>query len=194
MRVRGLFRADLTLFYFYRTFYSIAKNRFEKGLSERPDEELTYGETPYITIHKIMKKISIPQDSFFLDLGCGKGKLVFYIHRRFRIRAAGMDVIPTYISAATRMAKREKMENVKFIQKDFLTSKIPNASIIYVTCTCLSNDTRKKLFDKFESVSPGTVIVTASYPINRSDFKLEKSFKAYFSWGKTMVYIQHKIG
>lgn len=54
-----------------------------------------------------------------LDLGCGKGALLIHIAKQFRWKGRGIDIVPEFIAAATRMAKEHRVSDlVQFEVRD----------------------------------------------------------------------------
>jgi len=184
---------DLVIFNYYAQYYSISKSQYEMAKAPVSRSELSYGETPYFTLSRAMKHIPITKKSVFLDIGCGKGKLVLYAACRYGIRAAGIDVIPTYVRSANLLVKNKKIPRVKFIEKDFIQSKFQSASIVFVACTSFSKPTMAALANKLDRLKKGSHVISVSSAIPSKQFKVQHRFKGYFSWGSGTVYISKKV-
>ncbi|KAF0249504.1 MAG: hypothetical protein FD167_1098, partial [bacterium] len=78
-------------------------------------QNLTYGETPCLTIRKILQELELKPSDHFVDLGCGRGLTVFFVNQYFHIPATGVDIIPTFIRRAKILAKNLGLTQVKFI-------------------------------------------------------------------------------
>ena len=173
--------ADLLLFlaYFFYNPFRIAKKH-----------NVIYGETPLHTLDMIAERV---RDSFKR-----------YCHRYWLrpgeeccfanvvgCKAIGIDLIPTFISKASRIQKITQSTRAQFLQRDFLTYDCRSATAIYLYGTTLEDDLIHKLITKFKTLSKGTKIITVSYPLSEYDasFRLEKEFEVRFPWGKTTVYL-----
>lgn len=61
-------------------------------------------------------------DCSVLDLGCGKGALLIHIAKQFGWKGRGVDIVPDFIAAATRMAKDHRVSHlVQFEVRDMRT-------------------------------------------------------------------------
>lgn len=188
-----LFRIDMDLFFYYFFRYPFHLFQYDCHRSGKPLEELTYGETPYFTIQMVLDKLKISNRDIFVDLGCGKGRSVFFVAEHYGIKSAGIDVISTYITIANTLKNRWNFEQVNFIEKDLLTSKISTASIIWISWTCFSEKTRLKISAYAETFQKGSKVISISYPIDSDHFKAIDCYMGYFSWGKATIYVQEKI-
>ena len=112
IRFPFFFFLDFFLGYFYLFYYSENQYLQEKKNSEKPFMDLTYGELPYHSFRDVLKHIKVSSNSTFIDLGCGKGKLVFYMNKRFGMRSIGYDVISTFIRTSKALVKRYSLKNI----------------------------------------------------------------------------------
>jgi len=187
-----LLRLDFFLYFFYRFHYSISKNRHEKSKIQKSGIELTYGETPYCTLDKALSLIPVTSKDRFYDLGSGRGKLVFFLYAMYHIPATGIELIPTYIKLAQKLAKDYKFP-IRFIEGDFLKTDFSDATLVFLTATCLGDSTLKLLNQKFEKLQKGSWVISASYPIQSTQFELKHHLKVFYSWGYGNLYLQQKV-
>jgi SAM-dependent methyltransferase len=157
-----------------------------------PEENFIYGETPCITVREILRVARCGKDSLFIDLGCGRGRTVFYSHFLTGMNARGYDLIPTFIKKSERIRRKMKIENVEFFGKDILKSDVSDADLVYVAGTTFSDDFIKKLNKKLEEMKKDAVIVTLSYPLPPGLFHKFEKRMMFFSWGKSTVYFHRK--
>lgn len=183
---------ELTLFYFYQLYYSIGRHRFEVSQIAKPSIELSPGTTPVANLLPILSKIPNIKKRTFIDVGCGRGLLALSIAAIYKCNVIGLDIMPTYIRVANRLAEREKLANAKFIEGDFLLSDFSNGDIFYITLTCLEDDTILMLAQKLALLRKKMIVITASAPLPPEYFKVIRTSPAYFSWGKGMSYIHKK--
>lgn len=51
-----------------------------------------YEATPYNALEELFAEYTFQKDDVLVDFGCGKGRLPFYVHNRFNIAVAGIEV------------------------------------------------------------------------------------------------------
>ncbi|WP_342543015.1 SAM-dependent methyltransferase [Paenisporosarcina sp. FSL H8-0542] len=51
-----------------------------------------YEATPYIALDELFKHYEITKDNRIVDVGCGKGRLSFYIHNHFQVPTIGIEM------------------------------------------------------------------------------------------------------
>ena len=189
---KRIFRTDLDLFLYYFFRYPFHLFQYDCHKTGKSPSELTYGETPYFTLEKVLDRLSIDKNDVFVDLGCGKGKTVFFVSSKYGIKSAGIDIMPTYIDIANTLKQRWGYQDIKFIEKDLLLSKVPKASIVMMSLTCFDEKTRLKISNHTETFSLGTKVISISYPLDSEQYKAIDCIEGHFSWGKSTVYIQEK--
>jgi SAM-dependent methyltransferase len=176
--------------YFFTRIRSIVlKESQSVGYSE---DNFIYGETPCITIREILEIAGAKPGDEFIDLGCGRGLTVFYAYYLKKLKAAGYDLIPTFINKAHKIKSSLKVNGIEFFKEDLLKADISSAKIVYVAGTTFSDDFIELLTKKLHQVPKGAVIVTLSYPLSSVRFSLFREQQLYFSWGKNTVYFHKK--
>lgn len=192
-RAPRMLAIEMSLFYFYHGHYS--QSRYEREISDLnlPKAELTYGELSYASIERAFKCIKLPKKKqVFVDLGSGHGKAVFYVNQRFGIRSAGVEIVPTFVVAAKKLAKVKGIQDVRFIEKDFTEARISSGTIILVSLTCMGRSQMAKLRTNLRQLKKGSYVISLSEPLNHRHFKLVDEFDGRASWGKCRVYVQRK--
>ena len=191
---KNLRNIDIELFkkYALRDQFTVAT---EEGRIMFPDskEELTYGEAIWKSIDKVMKYIDPKPNQKFYDLGCGTGRICFLASIKYNLKATGIELLPTFIDNARRISHKFNLENISFIQTDWLEYDFSDADIIYVAATCLENDTLILLTEKIQGLNVGTYIISVSHQINSHKMQLMKKMSLPFSWGKADVFIAKVI-
>lgn len=154
----------------------------------------TYGETPLTTLEKIANEAEICSHDIFFELGSGRGRSCFWIHCFRKCPVIGIEYVPEFVTIARNVAEHFELKNVSFIYGDILQADFTEASVIYFYGTCSQGAFIQKLIEKLKKCSPGTKIITVSYPLSlyteKPLFKLIKTFPAEFTWGRADVYIQ----
>lgn len=140
-----------------------------------------YGETPLRTYLEIAHRFGLAASDRVVELGCGRGRGVFFLSHHFRCYARGVDWADEFVSGAKRIAAKMQVPNVDFVCEDMCAADMSDATFIYLYGTCLEDDTLEKL--KFPK---GAKVVTVSFPL----FEVIDQFEVSFPWGKTDVYLQ----
>jgi hypothetical protein len=156
-------------------------------------DELTYGETYYFTVRDILKKVNFKSDDVLIDVGSGRGKIVFFTSIYFRAHAAGIDILPTFINRSKYLSERLKLGHAKFILSDGRNFDFSSGTVIYLAGTCFSDSSVSLLLKSLETAPEGARIITLSYPLKADYLKLISKEKKYFSWGTSTVFFHEKI-
>ncbi len=189
-KIRGL----LFLSYFSDGPYSIVRKEGKRA--PVLPQNLTYGETPCLTIRKILQELELKPSDHFVDLGCGRGLTVFFVNQYFHIPATGVDIIPTFIRRAKILAKNLGLTQVKFIKENlsWLTlEQIGKGTIFYLTGTAFEEELLAKIASRLELLPIGIKLITLSDALPSTQFQVIKIKPFYFSWGKVDVYFHQKI-
>ncbi|MEN3014872.1 MAG: methyltransferase domain-containing protein [bacterium] len=176
-------------------------------------ENYTYGETPYITMYKIIRDVGSVVDiggRFFVDLGCGVGKTVFTAKIMFNLKSIGVDNISTFIQKANRIknllgklvVSAQDLEFIKADIEEYLSDQFDKICkermFIYIPSTAFEEDFFCRIVEKIVSKAYNCLIVTLSKSIPKSIRQLALSSNKtlillfsrsyYFSWGRNRVY------
>ncbi len=161
---------------------------------DRPFEELKYGETPWFTAEQILRAARLKSGEQFLDLGCGTGKMVFTAALAFEARAVGVEVLPSYLSVAEKLKRWCKLDNCAFQLDDFTQVNLSEADLVFLTANALTEETRRHLLGRFQTLKHGARLLTVDWPIqDDSRIKMVGSERYLFSWGRDEVYF-HEVG
>ena len=144
-----------------------------------------YGETPLSSWEAIAKLAKIESKDLFLDLGCGRGRLCFWMHRMIGCRTIGIDGVASFISRANRLKKGLQLQGMEFFTSSITQAPLERATVIYLYT--FHPDEEKIAFSK---VKKGTRVITVSEPLE--GFQLLAQEKIQFPWGQTDVYINGK--
>lgn len=187
-------QVDIELFksYAFKDQFAVA---IEEGNLLFPDskEELTYGEAIWKSIDKVFKFIKPKPMQKFYDLGCGIGRICFLANIKYDLEVTGIELLPTFVENAQRITYNNNLENIKFIEDDWLNVNFTDADIIYIAATCLEEDTLFLLKEKLSTLKKGTFIITVTHSIDTSNIKILKRMYLPFSWGKAEVYISKVV-
>lgn len=171
--------------------YRICKNFL---YSKNQKEGDAYGETPLTTLAKIADEGGLTQEDYFIDLGCGRGRGVFFLSCYTGCKAKGIEWVPFFVDCAEKIATECSLNRITFSCEDISKADLKEASFIYLYGTCLEEEDINQLIHTFHKLKKGTKILTISYPLTDSSsfFILKKQFSVSFPWGKTEAYLQEK--
>lgn len=188
-------KADLSLvlMYLFDNPFSISKRYF---IHRTNSEEFIYGETPLTTFDKISKEARITSQDTVYELGCGRGRICFWLRSFIGCKVVGVELVPDFIVRAQRIQKKLGIDGIEFKEEDFLKLNFKHATVVYLYGTCLEDGTIKKLIRRLQDLPKGARVITVSYSLSEytsePQFEIMKRFPARFTWGEADVYIQVK--
>jgi len=185
----ALVDASLLCSYFFKSPYRYVRE-FTSG--QEP-----YGETPLVTLQKIMRRVGLTKDDVVYELGCGRARTCFWLSLWLGCETVGVEHVDEFVAKATKLKNRFSVSNLCFIESDFLDVDWSPATVCYLYGTCLSTEAIFKCIEKVKTLKMGTKIVTISYSLleykNVPYIKLVESFEVAFPWGKTDCFIQERV-
>lgn len=151
----------------------------------------TYGETPLATYRTIIKECDLTANDHIVDLGCGRGRGVFYVSHYLKCKVDGIEYSRAFVDKANKIKEELQVQKVCFLNRDLFESNLSSYSAIYLYGTCLSDREILSLIKKFKKLSQNPKIITVSYSLSEYDasFKTLKSFPVTFPWGETDAYL-----
>ena len=160
------------------------------------DRSYIFGETPMTALAQILRRAQIGADEVIYDLGCGWGKSTFFLSAYAKAkRVIGIDLSPLFIERAEKIRKKVGLEELVFLQGDFLTIDYQDADVIYFYGTCCQDDQINALCRVFErDLRPGVMVITTSYSLTSySDhFWLVDQGDFDYLWGPCPVFFHVK--
>lgn len=157
------------------------------------DKTLTYGESTWMGLIKILNQIEIKPKDVFYDLGSGSGKIIFLVNKKLGIKTVGIDKIEYFIKISNIISKNLDLEKVKFKNSDFFTEDISNGTIFYMTATCFDEEIMQKLSEKFKKLRDGSIIISITRTLKGEHLKLFRKKIVEFGWAKDTAYFYRKI-
>ncbi len=187
-RFRDIDRALLKAYRFKNPFFISRKFLEKRGES---DVHL-YGETPLTTYDKIASECGLNKDDTVLELGCGRGRGVFFWVERFGAQVHGVEWIPEFVGKAKNIASQFSVDRATFSCEDFMQTNLNGYTVIYLFGTCLKEEEITRLTTRFATLHKAVRIVTVSYPLTElsPSFIVKKEFTASFPWGEAQLFIQ----
>jgi SAM-dependent methyltransferase len=132
-----------------------------------------------------------------LDLGCGNGRNLIYLAKKFRVKGIGYDLSETAVAQSKSKAQEEGLE-LDFYKRNIVGDLgIPDRSVMLVldmmTSHYLSAEERKVLRDEIERVlEPGGFLFFKSF-LAEGDLHAERLLKEH-PGKEPFTYIHPKIG
>lgn len=148
---------------------------------------------PSSVLPEIKKLIDLKDDSIVYDLGCGEGRVLFYLSK-FKPSASYIGIenslFPLTLAYIKLWWYKKILKNnsVKILNKDFFTQDLSQADYIFVY---LYPNVLDDLLPKFDQeLKPGTKVVSASfkftqkqptkeYDLGRNKYKLARKLYIY---------------
>lgn len=152
----------------------------------------TYGETSFSAFQTLKDILNLKKGDTFYDLGCGRGKLCFWVACKSACQVQGWDWNPTFVSRANRLKRLLGIYNLTFACRDFTKEDLSAATCIYLFGLFLSDDQIIDLQNRFSSLKSGTRLVCVSFPFSSELFVSRQTFLFSFPWGKAKAYLQIK--
>ena len=161
-----------------------------------------YGETGLAVFSKLVKQCE--NVGCFIDIGCGRGKLVFYQSMVKDIPALGLDIEATYIASANHLKTYFNVTQATFIKQDianldlmdllfdyFKTANTDNM-LVFISHTCFGEALSKDIEKMLLTLPKGTYVMTTSYHLSVKGVNYITMTKGLFSWGIGHLYL-HQI-
>ena len=135
------------------------------------------------SLSKIFANLKVKKNDVFYDLGCGDGRLAFYIANKYKIKAVGIELNPLLSFYSKMKKKLTKNTQVEFYRQDIFKTSFKPASIIYLFLFPKIVD---RLVPKFlKECKKGTIIVSHGFQakaLSKHEYLrlTDKPFPTYF--------------
>jgi len=128
-----------------------------------------YGASLYCNLDKVFEYLKPKPEDIFLDLGCGKGRVVFFAALRKINKVTGVDVNQELIEVANLNLANFKPNNasIEFINEDAANFKIRGETIIF-------------MFNPFGSMTLKKVITNIKNSLSDNPRKISIVFGSLF--------------
>ncbi len=164
-------------------------------MQKRGEKEChVYGETPLYLYEKIANRWNLKEKDSFVELGCGRGRGLFFLSRFYGCQCIGLEWIPEFVEKAQRVIAECNIARVSIYLEDFLTSNHINGDFIYLYGCLMEDEEILKLCDKLATGSKSSKIITVSFSLQEYDkrFIMQDQFEARFPWGIGTVFLNKK--
>ncbi len=139
--------------------------------------------TTHSSVDKIFSGIKIKKSEIFFDLGCGDGRTVFFVAKKYNCRAIGVEMNPLLNWYARIQKKLFKVSMARFLRTNIFSVDLAQANVIYMF---LFPETVEKLKLKFlKECKPGTRIISHGFKVKNfedhlSEYRESKPFSTYY--------------
>lgn len=113
-----------------------------------------YSPTPYIALEEIITKLEIENDDIFVDIGCGKGRVIFYASRLKLKKVIGIELRKDMIDIAKHNLRMLKFRNtnIEIINSDIIDYHFNDGTIFFMYAPFGSKTLQKVLGNIKESL------------------------------------------
>lgn len=153
-------------------------------------EAFPYGETPLWTLKQIGEICGLNREDYVMDLGCGRGRGVFFLAHYFGCRVMGIDQIADFVNNAKNIASQFKRGEVEFYQADLQDFDFSKATCIFLYGTGFEEHVIQRLAAALSCLPLKSKIISVSYPIG--NFQVFHTAVLSFPWGKANVFFQYR--
>jgi SAM-dependent methyltransferase len=174
---------------FYRdSCYKALDQKVLKGPNPyRIKEAFPYGETPLCSLKKIADRFGLKSSDKVVDLGCGRGRGVFFLAQHYGCEATGIDRVESFIEQAKRLAEKCQRLKVAFVLGDMRKFDFSQVTFVFFYGTTFSEEFVDELKQSMKALPKGSKVVTVSYPLE--GLELIDQFLVSFPWGSCSVYL-----
>ena len=146
-----------------------------------------YGETPLCSLKKIADRCGLQKRDKLVDLGCGRGRGVFFLSHFYGCEAIGVDQIQPFMERACHLAETFRTPRVSFLCKDMRKFDFSQATFVFFYGTTFSEEFIQELIQEMRALPKGSKIAAVSTPLE--GFKIVDQFRVSFNWGFGDVYL-----
>jgi SAM-dependent methyltransferase len=153
----------------------------------RMKEAFPYGETPLCSLKKIADRFGLKSSDKVIDLGCGRGRGVFFLSQHYGCEVTGIDRVSSFIQRAKSLAEEHQALKVSFACGDMRKFDFSQASFVFFYGTTFSDEFVDELKQAMKALPKGSKVVTVSYSIE--GLELVDQLVVLFPWGSAAVYL-----
>lgn len=155
-----------------------------------------YGETFFTSMEQMLIRAKASADDVFYDLGCGRGRIVFFVHALLGCRCVGTDLVASFIKVAKSLVVKYQLKDIEFREDNIMTMSYEDATLIYLYATAFTEDAYPNLAKTLLRTPPGARIISVSFPLHEhtpdNAFTLLDHFRVSFLWGKADVFLYQR--
>lgn len=182
-------RRVVKLFYHEPIFKACDKALLKGENPYRIQEAFPYGETPLCSLKQIADKFELNSNDRVVDLGCGRGRGVFFLSQFYGCRVHGIDKVASFINKAKAVAAEQRLPRITFSWGDLRNYDFSQATFVFFYGTTFSDSFLDELSVALQAFPKQGKIVTVSAPL--SGYPVLDQCSVSFPWGKGEVFLQN---
>ncbi|MGB2809511.1 MAG: methyltransferase domain-containing protein [Sedimentisphaerales bacterium] len=125
------------------------------------EPDVIFVPTPQDVVDKMLELAEVKKEDLVYDLGCGDGRIVVTVAKKFGCKAIGYDIDPNRVKESLEnVAKNNVGHLVTIEQKDIFTLDLSKANVITLY---LLPELNVKLIPQLEKLKPGSRIVSHDF-------------------------------
>jgi len=169
-----------------------------KRLDVGHQNEFTYGEVEFLGLAAVLELCEPRAGQVFWDLGCGAGRALLAAALLYpRLKVMGVEFLPELCELCKRTVSQLDtalpLARITAIQGDILEVDWSNASLIYASSICFSDELMEGILAKAASLRLGAKFLTLKPLPSSKLFTLRHSVRVRMTWGHAAVYIFEKV-
>lgn len=178
---------------YYDKINAHAASRRERARLRLEADDFVYGEIVFMSFYLLLERASPRREEIFYDLGSGSGKAVIAAALAFDFaQCIGIERLPVLHKLALQVTGKSHLQQVHFIQGDFLKYDFKDGNIIFINATCLHYYTWEALVKKLLLLKPGARVIVITKKIKSPEFQLIHQETILMSWGMSTASIYIK--
>jgi len=139
----------------------IEAEEVKKEVEQNREPDVIFVPTPQDVVDKMLELAEVKKEDLVYDLGCGDGRIVVTVAKRFGCKAIGYDIDPNRVKESLEnVAKNNVGHLVGIEQKDIFTLDLSKANVITLY---LLPELNVKLIPQLEKLKPGSRIVSHDF-------------------------------
>lgn len=83
-------------------------------------------------IETILKQAQLQTGQYFLELGCGDGRVLRKAAEQYGVKGKGVDINPLVLKFAQIKASLKKLKDIQFTNEDVRKTELSQADVIYI--------------------------------------------------------------
>ncbi|MCD4783365.1 MAG: methyltransferase domain-containing protein [Candidatus Eremiobacteraeota bacterium] len=186
-KVPGLRAVEIQLFKNYIIRYSPIYIRQESKDIDYAKGTFSYGEVSYPVAAEIVREIGVTENDVFYDLGCGRGKMMFYTRLSTGATCIGVDLLPTHIHIAEKITQGLGINKLHFFLEDIVNVDLSTGSVVFIHGTTFPDEVHNAVSRNIDKMKTGSRFISVSRPYDNQRLELIKKKNYFVSWGECTV-------
>lgn len=167
---------------------------FQQKKFNYPRNNFFFGEIPYKAAGEIARTAEIGENDVIFDLGCGRGKFLFFTSLYTKARCCmGYDLLPFYVETAAAIVKKLKVPGIHFYEKDLCDVDLLTANVVFVHGTTFSRKTHEVIWDNIFRMKTGSRFISVSIGYDHPRLELFAKKELLLSWSRSPVFFYRVI-